>query len=364
MLSLLASNNFDSVKEILTTAPHFLNVKSDPSQNLSLLKHCHKSDTSNQIVRESDGTILNYNKVVCYSGEFCETYSYFDFQNKENTVFQDILRNLSNYEVQEFLDGTLIRYFYHNNRWQVSTKGHTDASKAKWSSEKSFLQLFQEVLVNYPEFSTDVMDKNHTYVFLLQHMDNKIICPITENKIYLLEVYNNSTLLRNESLCSPVKVDSPKHIEVTPESLYIFLDLHDETSKGVYLRHKETGHRFFILNKLYEERQRLKGNTLNINKQYLDLRSSNRHMNFVKEFPEYTTQVAELERNIHDNVRYIHNLYMTKHIKRENITMSPSDYKYVYSIHGHYIRTREIITPQVVCNLLFLIDPYFGLVHL
>jgi len=363
MLSLLSQNNILYVKDALTNSPNFLNVKHDTELNLYIAKHCHASDKTQQVVRECDGIILNPSaNIVCYSGEYSEIYSYYDCQN-DNNVVCDAISNLANYEVMEFLDGTCIRMYYHNNTWKVATKGHTDAGKAKWNSNKSFLELFNEVLVNYPNFNQENLNRNYTYVFILQHVENRIVCPIQSNNIYLLEVYENSTMKRQT--CENVKVNIPKVLNITHKNdLMTFLELNDETSKGLYLRHNTSGHRMFIMNKLYEERQRLKGNTLDMNKHYLELRSGNKHYNFIQQFPEYTDMANEIEKNISDNVRHIHTLYMAKHIRKENVQINVNERKYLYPIHGFHLRTHQKITPEVTFNLMFCINPQFGLENL
>lgn len=361
MLSLLSQNNILLAKDVLSNSPNFLNVKHDTELNLYISKHCHKSDTTQQVVREGDGTILDSEgNIVCYSGESCETHSYYELQNQENQEVQEILDNLDNYEVLEFLDGTCIRVYFYNNEWRVATKGHTDANRAKWSSEKSFATLFEEALENHSEFSYDNLDRKYTYVFLLQHTENKIVCPVEENRVYLLEAYDNSTLQRVD--VSVQGVDSPKVLEVKSRAdVSVFLELNDETIKGVYIRNRFTGRRMFVLNKLYEERQRLKGNTLDMHKRYLELRCGNRHHTFATQFPEYVDIVSGLEENIKNNVRHIHQLYMAKHVRKENVNVSATERKYLFPIHGYYLRTSERITPNVVRNLMFCIDVYFGL---
>ena len=129
---------------------------------------------------------------MCYSGEFGDTYTYNDLHDLEGEVRTTLTNQLNEYDVLEFLDGTLIRYYYHNNKWNIATKGHSDASKAKWNSNKSFLQLFEEVLQDYPTFTTDELDKNNTYLYVLQHVDNKIVCPVKENRIYFIKLYSST----------------------------------------------------------------------------------------------------------------------------------------------------------------------------
>ena len=351
MLSLLENNNILTTKEIFMATPYFLNIKHDKENDLYITKHCYKSDVSDPIVKQCDGTVLSAtNKVACYSGEYSEQVT------TEDIISRGI--ELSNYDMYELLDGTSIRMYYHNNEWITGTKGHTNASKSKWSSDKSFLELFQEALVNYPEFSTDDWNKNYTYVFVLQHVDNKIVCPCDSNKVYLVDVYDNTTLQRVTGI--DVGVSIPEQLDMTIEQLCTFMKMGEDTVKGVCMHSKTGGERMNILTDIYESRQKLKGNTLNMEKQYLDLRCGNSHYEFTKQFPEYVDLVARLEQNIRNNVNHIHSLYMQKFVHRQEVHVSPTERPYLFAIHGFYLRTRNVIRKPLVENLMFVVNNQFG----
>lgn len=358
LLSLLKNNNILYVVDTLSKAPYWLNIKHDREQNLYIIKHCHKSDKTNMIVKECDGIILDSKcNIVCYSGKYGDVVSYYDIDAKINNINNLI----DEYEFFEFLDGSCIRMYYFNNTWNVGTKGHTNAEKSKWSSEKNFLLLFQEALVNYPDFNTEVFDKNNTYVFLLQHTENKIVCPVDANKIYLLDVYNNQDMVKLNSKNLNLNVDTIMNLTIkNVNDIKIFLELQDISNKGIYINNKNNNDKLFVFNKLYDDRQKIKGNTLDINKRYLNLRCGNRSHKFLEQFPEYYETIKQLEKNIYDNVLHIHSLYIKKHVKKENITISQNEYKYLFPIHGYYLRTGNIITTKVVYNLMFCINIYFG----
>jgi hypothetical protein len=267
------------------------------------------------------------------------------------------------------IDGTMIRLYYSGNEWCVGTKGHTDASKAKWSSEKSFRQMWDECCASYPEFSTEDLSINHTHVFLIQHVDNKIVCPVTQNNIYLTDVYDNRTL-SSEDLTDPaystIKVDRPKKLSFdTPKELSTFMELNDSTVKGVFLYNKKTGARTFVLTNKYEEMQKLKGNTLDTGKHYLDLRSGNNHYSYTKHFPEFLPLVLHIENTIASNIRFMHNLYMEKHIRKNpDIVLTHEHKTYMFPLHGFYMRTGQVMNKTLVENLMFVVNRYFGLTDL
>lgn len=349
MLSFLESKNIVSVVETLSSSPYFLNIKHDRENSLHILKHCYRSDKTNDVVAQSDCTILNDDaKVTSYIGPEAQQLDMNDLTDEQ----------VSSFQFHELLDGTMIRLFHHNGEWHFGTRGHTNASKAKWVSEKSFYELWQECISSYEKFDLTTLNTNYTYVFVIQHADNKIVCPVTENKVYLVDVFDNTTLQRVSG--EDVGVDSPTPLTFTKVSdLRTFLSLNDETVKGVYVLSESI--RGFLLTHIYEERQRLKGNTLDVNRQYLNLRCGNNHTTFVQQFPEYESDVLQLEQNITRNVQYIHQLYMAKHVhKNGDVEIPANASRYLYPIHGFYLRTGLIITRKIVENLMFCINPIFA----
>jgi hypothetical protein len=354
MLSLLSTKpNILTVADALSSSPNFLNVKHDTENNLYIAKHCHKSDTSLQLVQESDGTILDSEAtVVCYSGPYHEIMTVSDLRES------DI--DLSTSTITESLDGTMIRLYYHNNQWCVATKGHTDASKSKWSSDKNFRQLFDEALENHPEYSTDTFCTHCTYVFLLQHTDNKIVCPVEKNQVFLVDVFNNKTL-ECTTASDVFNFQRPRSLgPMSIDQLSVFVTLGEETVKGVMITTSDH-RRICVLSELYENRQHLKGNQVDMERQYLTLRSGNNHYKFTSQFPEYVDMVKTLESNLRSNTNHIHSLYMAKHIKKQQVTTTPEENKILFSIHGFYLRTRCIVRKELVENLLFVIDRDLGL---
>jgi hypothetical protein len=354
--SLLLENNDISSISQLSNEPYFLNIKRDNTNNLTLLKHCYKSDKTNEIVQQCDGIIVDNNdEVVCYSGKYIDTI------NTEEFVSENYSEQFDNLEFTESIDGTFIRLYFHNDVWMTATKGHTDARKASWNSDKNFSEMFWEIInENYPDFSVDTLEKNKTYAFLMQHKDNRTVCPTNENKVYFINTFHNETFVVEDDLPSFQKL--PTLSFSSYEDLeHKLLNSDDNGFRGVYIRNRESGKEVFVLSFRYEQRQKLLGNTLNIEKRYLKLRQSGEHNDLLREFPEFTDMANNLEQNIYENVGFIHNLYMEKFVRKTDPTLTKENWKYLYPIHGFYMRTRNIVTREVVECMMSCINEYFGL---
>ena len=365
MLSILNDSNAINT---LSSSPYFLNVKKVvKSCNLYIVKHCYKSDATNDVVRDCDGTILSYTpdtntfRVVCFGGRMTKSI-------RTMSVTKEML---STNRTQEMIDGTMIRLYYLDGVWRTSTRGHTDAHKARWTTDKSYGQMWAECLASYPEFSTHGLDKSNTYVFIIQHVGNPIICPIQVNKIYLTDIYDNNTLSRvnNNNDYNSVKVDNPESILFNnTKELRTFTELNDITVKGVILYDTDTNERVVVLTQKYEEVNKTRDNWTRLMKEYVKSyiiwRYRNDHHLYLHYYPYCRDVVSYVAKTIITNTLFVHNLYMEKHVrKNQNTTLRLDDHdikRILYKTHGYYLETGVIITKPILEHILVEDACYYG----
>ncbi len=135
-----------------------------------------KRSTDN-FIRCSRGVIIDTNtkKIVNYSFD-----GDVDLDTFKNNVSWD------NLVIEPVLDGSMLNLYYHNNKWNISTKFCTNAYESKFRSNKSFGCLLDDVI----DISKLNLDTSFSYSILLQHTENRIVTPITENKVFYLESVN------------------------------------------------------------------------------------------------------------------------------------------------------------------------------
>ena len=346
--------------EDLSSHPYILNVKRDPDAGLVIAKQCYASNMGSPVVKDCNGTILSeQGNVVCYTG-YTPVMVNMDHVIDTEPVFP-------NYSFSEMVDGTVIRIFYHKNEWRVATRHHTDAGKCRWNSSKTFRELWDECLTQYPEFRIDLLDVSMTYMFIIQHPDNEQVINVPECAVYLVDVYDTGTLTRippgmvDESLTSIFL--RPKELEFqTPRELSIFLSLDDPSIKGVML-HPDTDAIeddtiYYVLTNAYSEALRRYSipNTDNIFRKRAQT-------------PIYTEfQNKQLEYNTMFNIGLIHNMYISKYVHQQQLTTLPEHDKYLIPIHSYYKRNdrriygegRCVINRYVIENLMYVIDETFG----
>lgn len=197
-------NNHANWIEELTLEPYCLKIKRDQGYVMFSYDQI-RSDFSNRIVREARGIIFKegrWHNPVCWAfdkfGNYGESYApKIDW----STAF-----------VTEKVDGSLIKMWYDDGQWRVSTNGTINAWKAELSGVKfeSFGDYFSDVL--FLKYHADLahfvdnLKKDLTYMFELVGPYNRVVVPYEEPAIYFLGARDKFTGI--EYLPIPVNAEN------------------------------------------------------------------------------------------------------------------------------------------------------------
>ena len=120
----------------------------------------------------------NNGHIICYSPPKSLEYEYFD---------QDV----TNCYIEEFVEGTMVNIFFNNfiDDWDLTTRS-TIGAKCKFSSttNKTFRYMFLSAM-NHMNIEFSDFDKNFCYSFVLQHPDNKMVIPVKNPQITLVDIF-------------------------------------------------------------------------------------------------------------------------------------------------------------------------------
>src|SRR5690606_28365278 len=106
--------------------------------------------------------------------------------------------DLTSVTLENGIDGCMIKLFYYNDKWNVSTHRKINASTNWWSSNKSFEIMFYDACKE-KNFNFDILNKSCTYTFILIHPENRIILNYG-NTIDLFHVSTRDNITFNEYL--------------------------------------------------------------------------------------------------------------------------------------------------------------------
>ncbi len=116
--------------------------------------------------------------------------------------------------MEEFVDGVMIGQFWDasSESWRIHTRSTLDA-KCRYFSTRSFAELFHEAVVaTYGVAApfTDRLDKAVSYTWILQHPENRVVCPVQKPRIVLVAAYSIGEDAELEEIAAPEGVVTPR----------------------------------------------------------------------------------------------------------------------------------------------------------
>jgi hypothetical protein len=272
---------------ILENEPYNIIIKSNDNYYI-LSYNQESSDFKNNIVRECRGIILckKTHDIVCRPfnkfGNYGESYA--------PTI------NWETANVQEKIDGSLIKVWKHNSKWNISTNNTIDAFKTllpiKYGDCKTFGEAFMKGIEGKLNFEN--LNENYTYMFELVGPYNKIIISYKDLDIYHIGTRNIKT---GDELNINIGLKKPK--------LYNFNSLEETIETGYNLSSNEEGYvvvddnwnRLKIKSVKYIKSSRLNGDKFTL-KKAIKIILENEQEEFLTYFPIYNKIFNELTNKV------------------------------------------------------------------
>ena len=193
------------VVRFINTHPNWRAILSAPPYNLmfrdfngyTLIKYNQLfSDFKEPMVREARGFIIKKegNKYVPVCVPFTKFFCVGD-PNAQDALYK--LAHRDEWYVEEKIDGSLIKLWWDNDEWHISTSGTTDAEKAAVQFEMNDISNYKQLFMyaSKDKIDYDRLDKRYTYMFELIGLENKVIVPYEKEDVYYLGRRDNCTLL-------------------------------------------------------------------------------------------------------------------------------------------------------------------------
>ena len=192
------------VVRFINTHPNWRAILSAPPYNLmfrdfdgyTLIKYNQLfSDFKEPMVREARGFIIKKEghkyKLVCMP--FTKFFCVGD-PNAKNDLRK--LYHRKEWYIEEKIDGSLIKLWYDDDRWHISTSGTIHAKNAPVQFEMKDITNYEELFLyaSKGKIDWDRLDKHYTYLFELVGLENKVIVPYEIEDVYYLGRRNNYTL--------------------------------------------------------------------------------------------------------------------------------------------------------------------------
>ncbi|MBQ8749095.1 MAG: hypothetical protein IJZ29_01310 [Clostridia bacterium] len=285
-------NENDNWKEILSASPYCLKIKQDGEY--TLLKYDQVfSDLNLEIVRECRGLILDKNlDVVCLP--------FFKFGNYGESYASEI--DWESARVQEKLDGAIIKLWFHNGKWNVSTNGGIDAYKSGINRTfenlncefENYGELF-EVAKKNSGLDFDKLNKDYTYMFELVSPYVKIVVSYDETKLYHIGTRNIKTF---EELNTDIGVEKPKEFQLCSLSECIEASNLLPFDQEGYVVVDKYFNRIKIKSPKYVYAHKIKNNGIINNASLVQMIRENETEEFLNYFPTFKPFIDEINKKI------------------------------------------------------------------
>ena len=287
-------------------------------------------------MRYCRGAVINTdtNKVVCCPPIKAIALTYGD----------DVINDAQEVcEYQPLIEGTMINLFYDtvDQEWVYCTRGSIGANN-KWIDNKSFKTMFTECC---PQIDMTLLDTACSYSFVMRHTQNRIISPITENSVYLVEMYR----MCEEGLQRQPQSEYPTQFHTSDTSVNVdeFMNIYDRELpyyiKGFTIKCGASRYTYLNPNYLYVKNLMPQSNNPYLN--YVELRGNGMLREYLTYFPEYVNDYAMYRDQIHTFTNGLYTMYKNVHIyKTTEKTEIPYHMKpLLYEIHGLFLKEREPI---------------------
>jgi hypothetical protein len=312
------------------------------------------------------------NKIVCFAPTKTLNLDvlYSEFMKEEFKLEDATTYTNGDYyvRVEEFIEGTMINVFYDDGEWRIATKSMIDGNGKFFNREKSFSDMFYEILTAQ-NMRMDVLDPFLVYSFTMQHPENRIVAKIEEPRLYLTNVYRidgQTVYSIDPRKINPNEEQRPffKHIpaqwsfensEISPTDMVNFnvvhqyikslVDANTYETMGlvVYVEKYEEGNKTFemrgkIRNPLYEKVRHIRGNQPKLQYRFCELYLEGELEEFYEYYPEYRTQMKEMEFSISRFINTLFKNYKECYIRKQK-PLKEFEYAYknhMFQLHQHY----------------------------
>ena len=169
----------DNWEELLQAPPYNLTISRD--EGYIMFKYSQiDSDFNDPIVQEARGIIFKESNWECV----CHAFN--KFGNYGESYVEEL--DWDSVKVLEKIDGALLKLFYDNNSWHISTNGTIDAFKSNTGNVlyPTFGDLFLNAIPDNIVAFYSRLDQNKTYMFELVSPYNQVVIPYENIELYYL----------------------------------------------------------------------------------------------------------------------------------------------------------------------------------
>lgn len=263
--------------------------------------------------------------------------------------------------IEDFADGVMVGQFWDDTvgEWRIHTRSTIDA-RCRYYSKRSFAELFAEAAIVSCVVPTD-LDKEVSYTWVLQHPENRIVCPVQKPRLVLVQLTRiaaDGGITEVTDAPAPLAALRPKRFYdgqaaqnssptfATAGAANIMLMLLASMRNGVqhqglvFRNPAEPFRRWKLRSPMYDTVRHLRGNTARRDFMWMDMWSRGTLEDYLKWYPEERRPAMDIIAAWKAVTQEAYNMYVAVFKARNTDKASvPAKLKpLVFGLHGHYLQ--------------------------
>ncbi len=339
----------------------------DTLNGLSNYHYTQCDNSSSSELKQYRGIIKSSNgDIVCRSFGYTPEVNETDEEGMK-TIVEPFLSQSC--EALVSYEATLLRVFYFEDRWYVSTCRKIDAFKSKWGGSKSFGELFANCITSkswadedaeskIQSYCNEKLNKDKIYCYVLRTYDeNRIVCTgFSEPLLYMVGNFDKQGNF-DMSDCTVSVVATPTTLDELKETMS---HLDHTKEQGIILINSK-GECVKVMKKEYVEAFNLRGNQPNVLLRYIELQQKGepeKVQKFFEMYPEHRDLIIQFTDVMDDICLHIFRKYHKRFIKKEVAIVPPDLYYVIRELHDGFLKDRtNIVTPERVISHVHTLPP-------
>lgn len=278
------------------------------------------------------------------------------------------------------VEGTMLRLYFYNHEWYLSTHKKISAFQSRWSCKFSFGELFIHTLEeifpekeNVYEWFLSHLSKDNIYYFLLRsNFQNRIICHISslepKDKIIYIGLRKKETKNLNLNEKNEIfnNLSSIKCIDKKFESFddvlqFVEKNINPFEYQGLFGYNPKKEEFIKIINSKYKDLVKVRGNNHNLRFRYLEIRNDKVMVEkLYMLYPKFSSIFDDYEKLINKISKKIYRVYIDRYIHNKYVTLPKEEYIILKKCNEWFLKNKDgRISIKEVMDILDKENPYY-----
>jgi len=285
-------------------------------------------------------------------------------------------------------EATLLRVFYHKDKWYLTTCRKLDAFKSRWGLGQTFGDLFIEELrkivsddvhkiyketnpyspseVLLQSWANETLEKSNVYCFLIRtYVDNRIVCQGYEKaNLFCIGWFSsiNHSFTHNQTPSIGQLVEEVNlGVDYSLDHVLNYMKTLDYKKIQGLIFINDEGKCFKILIQEYDRLNRLRANQPNILLRYIELQQEGdveRVQDFVQLYQDKRNIFIEFQDAVDDICLNIFRKYRNRFVRKMVSIAPPEQYYIIRELHEQFLADRtNVVTPERVQAHVHSLEP-------